>query len=380
MNFSLFEYLYLLFLVLFIFEILKLVHALVTRRKVTNDSASELPFISVIIPVRNEEERIGKCLSGITQQSYPEHLYEIIVVDDFSEDRTREIVDEFAMKCKNLSVFAADPIPNGWSGKSNANHLASQRARGELMIFMDADVFANPELLVRTSNHAMLHKIDVMSIVPHRQLISWAERLLLAPVFLIIAAEYQYRKVQLSGEFILFRRNVYEALGGHTVVRSTVSDDLDFAALLGKTAFKTDFVYAEDLATTRMYINFSGIYEGISKMYQRLLSENEWVAVWRSTKYFLITLFALISASLFFTGFHLHFFSAINLLILPALMLAVFIAMTFYLRINFLYGLLMPLGWLFQPVFLIRSIRGKHTHYHKWRGRKVYHQTEKVSS
>src|SRR5262249_48027456 len=157
---------------------------------------------------------------------------EIIVIDDHSEDGTKEIIDSFIAQSSNFTSMSADVIPEGWGGKSYANHLAATGAKGEYFIFMDADVYAKPDMLGQVISHVVHHDLDVASIVPRRTLYSWPEKILLAPIFLNIAVAFEERKVKLSGEFILFRKEVYQSIGGHTAVKSTVSDDLDFGILL----------------------------------------------------------------------------------------------------------------------------------------------------
>jgi len=375
-----FDWFYIIVLLLLVNEAIKLAFIYARRKKVEEGIPDKYPLLSVIIPARNEENCIGDCLKGITEQTYPQDRYEVMVVDDHSEDRTGEIISEFSKHVPNLSVFTSGPIPDEWSGKSHANHLASTHARGEYLLFMDADVIAKTAMLQRVMFTMLKNKLDVISIVPHRTLISFLEKILLAPLFPIIANTFEERKVKLSGELILFHRRVYDGIGGHTAVKSTVSDDLDFAALLEKTNFKTAFLYAEPLASTRMYDGFASMFEGISKMFQRLLSENEWRAAWISIKYFLFAATSVASLFLFFANFHPGLFAPAFLLALPLLMFGVLAGETFYVRILFLYALLMPLSWLFQPVMLIRSMIGKYKRYHVWRGRKVFSNRESPAS
>jgi chlorobactene glucosyltransferase len=373
------EVIYLVVILLFLIEIIRLVIFWLSRKFPDTNAPDATPFVSVIIPVRNEEARIRQCLDGITGQSYPQDRYEIIVMDDDSSDHSRDIILSYKNFHPNLKLLRSGAIPDGWGGKSFANHRASKMATGEYLIFMDADVFTEADLLQRVMNHVVKHELDVMSIIPFRILRSFAEKVFLTPLFITIAVAFRDKKVKLSGEYILFRRGAYESIGGHAAIKSTVSDDLDFAAILEKTSFRCDILFAEKWASTRMYLDFSSIYEGISKLYQRMLSENEWLATWRSFKYFLIAIFSVAAPFQYHFGMHPLMFPQWILLLLPTLVLLVFTAFSFYVRINPLYALLMPLGWLFQPVIFYRSLRGKYKRYHVWRGRRVYHNTQQVS-
>lgn len=374
------EVIYLVVILLFLIEIIRLVIFCLSRKYPDVNAPDAAPFVSVIIPVRNEEARIRQCLVGITGQSYPHDRYEIIVMDDDSSDHSRDIILSYKNLHSNLKLLRSGPIPDGWGGKSFANHRASKMATGEYLIFMDADVFTETDLLQRVMNHVVKQELDVMSVIPFRILRSFAEKVFLTPLFITIALAFRDKKVKLSGEFILFRRSTYESIGGHAAIKSTVSDDLDFAAILEKTSYKCDILFAEKWASTRMYLDFSSIYEGIAKLYQRMLSENEWLAAWRCLKYFLFGLVSVIALYQFYEGgAHLLLLPEWTLLLLPTLVLLVFTAFSFYVRINPLYALLMPLGWMFQPVIFYRSLRGKYKRYHVWRGRRVYHNTQPVS-
>lgn len=377
--FRLSEVFYLFALLLFVVETAKLMAVWMTRKYPDPHSPHASPFISVIIPVRNEEARIARCLSAITGQTYPPDRFEIIVADDHSDDQSRNIIESFRDTHHTLRVIASDPLPDGWDGKSFANHQAAKQASGEFLVFMDADVFAKPNLLGQLVNHTVKHRLDVVSIIPFRLLRAPFEKILLTPIFIPIAIAFREKKVKLSGELILFRRSTYEAIGGHAAIKSTVSDDLDFAALLEKTSFRTDILFAEHLAGTHMYSDFQAFFEGISKFYQRILSENEWLAAWRSTKYFLFALLSIAAICQYYYGHGPQILPQWTLLLLPTLLLLVFTSFSFYVKINPHYALLMPLGWLFQPVLFFRSLLGKHRHYHLWRGRRVHHNTQQVS-
>src|SRR5256885_17262841 len=113
--------------------------------------ASEQPLASVIVPARNEEASLGACLQSLTAQQGVN--FEIIVVDDASMDRTREIAESFS----NVRVVAAGPLPDNWSGKNNAMAAGAREANGKWLLFTDADTVHKPGSLARAVAEAEEH-------------------------------------------------------------------------------------------------------------------------------------------------------------------------------------------------------------------------------
>jgi len=140
---------------------------------------SDIPLLSVIVPARNEEDNIERCISSLLCQSYPSERYQIIVVDDNSLDNTASIVSRLSKKHSNLTLMTAGNLPHGWGGKSNACRKGAETAEGEWFCFIDADVCAKPELLETAVNFAASKNIDLLTINPFQEILSLSERLFL---------------------------------------------------------------------------------------------------------------------------------------------------------------------------------------------------------
>ena len=100
------------------------------------------PMVSVLIPMRNEENNVRNCIASLQNQLYKN--YEILVINDNSSDKTADILAELASKDNRIKVFNGKPLPDDWYGKPFALHQLSLHARGEILIFTDADTFHNP--------------------------------------------------------------------------------------------------------------------------------------------------------------------------------------------------------------------------------------------
>ena len=124
----------------------------------------DYPFVSILVPARNEERNIEKCIKSLLQQNYPN--YEIIVLDDESEDRTWQILSRLAQGNDNLHLLKGKPLPEGWIGKCWACHQLSEKARGEFLLLVDADTFHKPSMLHSVMDTARFYQADLISGLP----------------------------------------------------------------------------------------------------------------------------------------------------------------------------------------------------------------------
>ena len=122
------------------------------------------PTVSIILPARNEEEFIGKCLDTLVNQDY--NNYEIIVIDDSSEDDTRKIILEYAEKYKKIVPVFARPKPDGWMGKNWACMEGYRKAKGDLLLFTDADTSHSKKVISLAVKHLNSFNLDALSAIP----------------------------------------------------------------------------------------------------------------------------------------------------------------------------------------------------------------------
>lgn len=189
------------------------------------------PAISVIIPARNEEHNLPRLLESVNRQN-PAPL-ELIVVDDHSEDRTADIAQQFGAR-----VVSSAPLPSGWTGKTWACHQGAQTARGDVLIFMDADIWMEDEGLSRITS-AWEEGKGALSVVPHHCIERAYEQF---SVFfnLIMAASMNAfalwsrgdHSAGLYGQFLMVPKEDYMKSGGHEAVRQHILENLHMASCL----------------------------------------------------------------------------------------------------------------------------------------------------
>ena len=230
-----------------------------------------LPLISVIIPARDEQRNISRCIQGLLSQIYPN--FEIIVVDDRSKDGTLQILEELTRSSSRLQIIHGAELPPGWAGKPHALVQGAEAAQGEWLCFMDADTFGEPELLWSTYLQALKSQADMFSILTDQELGSFWERTVLPLVFLGLSYGFPADKVNdpskpdaiANGQFILIKRNVYDQVGGHSAVKDRIDEDKAIAVVVKRAGYRLVVADGRKVATTRMYTSLAEMWEGWTK-------------------------------------------------------------------------------------------------------------------
>ncbi len=230
------------------------------------------PRVSILLPARNEANNISEAVECLAGQDYPD--FELVVLDDCSEDRTLEILRELAGRLENLRVVQGKALPEGWLGKLWACYQLSKTATGELLLFTDADVRHNPDALRQAVAQLEQDRLDLLTAIPLEQTEGWAERLIVPVLpraimaFLPLGLAYRWNRpafTAANGQFMLFRRTSYDAVGGHAAVRDNVVDDLGLVRLMAKRGMRWRLFDAMDLVRCRMYRSTREVFDGFSK-------------------------------------------------------------------------------------------------------------------
>jgi len=227
-------------------------------------------LVSVVIPARNESSTIATVVGSILATTY--HPIELIVVDDRSTDDTAAIVERFSDP--RLRLVRGEKLPTGWYGKPWACFQGYRAAKGEILLFTDADTWHAPELLGRAVGALLEEKAGLVTVAPLQRCVTFWERVVMPQIWFLLALRYhpdavnrarRERDVIANGQFILTTRKAYEAAGTHTAVRHEVAEDLALAQTFLRHRHKLHFAFAERLMETRMYQDLSHLVEGWSK-------------------------------------------------------------------------------------------------------------------
>ena len=242
------------------------------KRKYGSVPESELPFVSVLIPARNEERSIRECVESLLIQNYKK--FEVIVLNDNSEDRTGIILEELRKAYKNLKIITGKPLPNGWSGKNFACHQLYKASQGKFILFTDADTVHFKDSILNSVIRSINRKTDLYTLIPRMTLNNFAEKMIMPGLHFTTFALLPYYLAETLkspafamgvGPFLLFKREAYEAIGGHEALKNDLVDDVRLAKNLKKSGFKVVVNKGMDILSCRMYHSFKEIWEGFSK-------------------------------------------------------------------------------------------------------------------
>ncbi len=231
-----------------------------------------LPSVSLLVPARNEADKIEACARSLLEQEYSD--FELIILDDESQDGTGEILGRIKLEYPRLTLLKGQPLPQGWVGKTWACYQLAEKARGDYLLFTDADTRHHPAMLTDVISYINTRKMDFVTGMPRQELSTWGERLVVPFLSWIIFAVIPLsiaRRVRSPifsaavGQFMLFRREAYQKIGGHSHVRNTSLEDILLARMAKQHGLRWDYVDLSERVICRMYRDFSSAFNGISK-------------------------------------------------------------------------------------------------------------------
>jgi len=229
-------------------------------------------LVSVIVPARNEEDNLPILLDSLLRSQYD--LVEILVVDDRSTDGTAAVVQGYADRDPRVRLIEGAELPAGWFGKPWACVQGYREARGDLLLFTDADTRHAPELLGRAVGALESQRRDLVTVIGRMICGSFWERVIMPIIGALLAIRFHPTAVNrarraseaiANGQFILVTRESYEVVGTHAAVKHEVAEDLALAQLYFRAGRPQLFAFGLRLLGTRMYTSLAGLVEGWSK-------------------------------------------------------------------------------------------------------------------
>ena len=351
-------------------------------RQLTNITSLDLeraPSVGVIIPARNESENIEECLASLTKSRYPN--FEIIVVDDCSEDGTAELARTVPPgNAKRLVVIDGEALPEGWLGKPWACQQGARATSAELLVFADADTTHGDRLLSRSITELQNEDADLLNVLGFQVMESFWERLVQPQIFLAVvfrhpdlersARSSQWQDGVANGQFMLMPRTSYEAIGGHESVRDRVLEDLALAQTVKRHGRTFVIRMAMDDLTTRMYHSLGGLIAGWSRLIQMGSTQGQplvssfGVVTVATFCFWIVPPLMLLSALLGFGGETLLIWSAL----VCSLSVGIHAAFLHFLGAPAYYAVFYPLGSFVVLYIMIRSkVRASDV---EWKGRR----------
>lgn len=254
------------------FMLMRLVILLVNWRlfpRLTRAGGGPMPSVSLLVPARNEAANLAETLPRLLAQP----AAEILLLDDRSEDQTARLACSLAGSDPRFGLLAGQPLPEGWLGKNWACHQLAQVARGQVLVFTDADVYWEAGALEGLLAH--LKKADLVSVFPRQRTHSLIERVLVPLVDVALLTGIPYPLIRsrslhplataANGQVMVFSRAIYQACGGHQAVREEVLEDVRLGQAVKRLGGRLELLLGNGLLSVRMYHSYGAITEGFGK-------------------------------------------------------------------------------------------------------------------
>jgi chlorobactene glucosyltransferase len=340
--------------------------------------------VSILVPARDEERAIGRCLSSLLAQDYPD--FELLMLDDSSTDRTADIARGLMAGHPHHRVITGAPLPEGWTGKNWACHQLSQAATGDRLLFTDADTVHSPGALSAAVSLAAATRADLLSAWPRLITLTLGEKMIIPVLHIIALGWFPLAGIRLlqarprlaalvsprflrawggaNGQFVLFTRAGYESIGGHAAVRDHIVEDVALGREVARRipdGMRLVNCDASSLIDCRMYHSFRETCDGFTKNARAAFEGN--LALWYVVGSLQFTVFFLPFVLLFFPSqFRLA-------LVEVALIYIIRLILVLRMRTSWVGCILHPAGQFLAMSIAIRSWINTATSGVQWKGR-----------
>lgn len=347
------------------------------------DNTTNCDLLSVIIPARNEEKYIENCVQSILNQSAK--AYEVLIVDDSSEDSTLTIVESFKNNPK-VRIIPAGPKPDGWIGKNWPCYVGYKNAKGKYLMFTDADTIHSNNSLTDSLNTLLLEKMDVITAVPRLMYPNFIIKMVLPILSIFMFTRYSPMRVNdpkvelgyLFGSYFVITRECYEKVGTHESVKNEIVEDGALGKKLKEEGFKLRMYRGENLIDAFWARDFSTLWNSLKRLIVPLFFTDKKNSILIAVGIFLLMAFPYLMFS-YSVGFYLASLvtdiSYIFLLVVSVMCIIAIFGTNFYQlkrasTHKSIYGFGTPVGCFVVSIsFLWSILTSQNRAVIKWRGR-----------
>ena len=251
-------------------SILGLINLILIKKPIIYYQNNSTALVSVLIPARNEEINIKRCLYSLIDQSYKN--LEIIVLDDDSDDQTYNVVKIISKNYESIKLVKGESKTGGWTGKNWACHQLSKYANGDFLLFVDADTKLQKNTIAETVNEMNNNDVDLISLFPNRITDTAIDKVISVTIgwfiFSCLPIIFSKKNPIFSsafGQFLLFRKGAYFSIGGHESIKDKILDDFELGRLLTKKGYNLSVLDGTERISTFSYSTEKEALEGLSK-------------------------------------------------------------------------------------------------------------------
>ncbi|QLH06417.1 glycosyltransferase [Nitrosopumilus ureiphilus] len=347
--------------------------------KFENTSESS-PKISIILPARNEEEFISKCLDSLIDQDYKD--YEIIAIDDSSEDNTQKIIFQYAEKYSKVIPVIARPKPEGWMGKNWACMEGYKKATGELLLFTDADTKHVQNVISLAVGHLISFNLDALSAIPKMITFDFWTKITLPMISTFLHSRFSALNVNnpakktgyFFGSFFILKKETYENVGMHEGVKHEIIEDGALGKKVKEAGHKMKMVRGDHLIDAVWARDKSTLWNALKRLMIPLYLQNRKIAIgiFVAVAFLLFVPFPIFAVSVSMpveevSGKILGISAAVSSLLIYT---GAIIETKIGLHLRLIHALFAPLGSLVVVLgFLSGLLQAKRNESIMWRGR-----------
>jgi len=309
-------------------------------------------MISILIPARNEENNISNIIACILNQDYKNK--ETLILDDNSTDNTFKVASNY--QTENVKIYSGKKLPEGWLGKNWACHQLIEKANGDYLLFIDADVQLDSCALNAAIDKLEQNNLSLISVFPTQRTQSVGENLIvplmnwLLLAFLplkFVCSSSSSSFVAANGQFMLWKKEDYLKIGGHQKVKDKIVEDMELAKLAKRNQLKIKTLLGSNLISCRMYNSFIDAYKGFQKNFYAGFSINPILFL------LMITFLMIIFTSPIYLGFSISGIIAFTLIIMIRSTISLISRQNIFINL-LLHTIQMVFMWLIGVLSLIK--------------------------
>lgn len=347
------------------------------------------PKVSVILPARNEEKFIGKCLDSLIEQDYSN--YEIIVIDDSSDDSTSKIISEHAKKNSKIIPVKAKTKPDGWMGKNWACMEGYKKATGEILLFTDADTKHSQNVISLAVAHLLSFDLDALSAIPKMLVMDFWTKITLPMISVFLHTRFSALRVNdptkktayFFGSFFIIKQKTYESVGMHESVKHEIIEDGALGKKVKESGHKMKIVRGDHLIDAVWARDRSTLWNALKRLMIPLYLQSKKIAIgcFFTVLFLLFMPFPILAYSVFGAFESTSFSVLFGISIIATIMIYIgaIIEVKKLLQLKIIDALFAPIGSLVVTLgFLCGLLQAKNSTV-SWRGRE-YHLKDHVQN
>ena len=345
-----------------------------------NSVAHNSPKVSIILPARNEEAFIEKCINSLLDQDYKN--YEIIAIDDMSDDNTGNIIKKISKENSKVVYVLADPKPEKWTGKNWACFEGFRKSSGELLLFTDADTFHTRKTISLAVDHLMSEELDALTVIPKMLCLDWWTKITLPVLSTFLHTRFSALRVNdpskktgyFFGSFFIIKRKTYELVGTHEGVKSDIVEDGALGKKVKEQGFKLKMVRGEHLVEAVWARDWATLWHALKRLMIPLYIQSNKIAVgiFFAVLFLLFMPFPILAYSAIFVNISESFgiLCGISLISVGLFYLGSIIDAKKGLSLGFRHALFAPIGsTVITAGFLTGILHARRSNSLTWRGR-----------